>query len=81
MTNSSNNTPGVLAEGTEASFDLKEGDGLVEHLGWKMGDSHDIFTFSVAIGNGLKNDSFNIGITDEVGLFKLLLFFEVFFWI
>ena len=61
--------PGVQAEGAEATFDFEESGGLVEYLGWEVGDLHDLIAGADAGGDGLENLSLDIGVTKEVGLF------------
>ena len=56
----------IHAKGAEATFDFEEGGGLVEYFGWEVSFCHNLFAGTEAFGQGGEDESFGIGVADEV---------------
>ena len=69
--------PVVQAERADAAFDFEESDGLIKYFGWKIGDFHDCFAGTEPFRQGSKDQSFNVGVADQVLFFKFLVIFDV----
>ena len=64
----------------DATFNLKQGDGLVEYFGWKSGEFHDVITIMRASCDGLENLGLLVIVANEAPTAKAALFLGIIIW-